>query len=700
MVLLDIFLKKDNNIFVNPNHNVMQYTWIPFYKEFANKLLHFQDNRRPLVEWIYANIDSIGYLHTKDKKQFTDLDPFTVIGTFNRSLSDEKRIKICSLFKQFLQIEAGVPSDFEGIPILSYTRNFFLPWDESAPEQPKIVENYWHLLKKALEGEPFKEEYDLAISQEGINNMVSMALFWINPDDYLSLDSTNRKLLNYHGIKVSASAKYDEYMEIVRKVRALTSNFPAFSKQAFNTFNSDRPNIWIWTKSDESYEPNTLAIGSSFQGIKDFQQFKSKEELRAACQKDKGNTDVALPNAYWKFMKEVKKGDIVVISKPISENNKYHREYYGWGVFETDLCRFDKNAYSPVIREVEWKETFSTPVKDYNIRNTIFFHKPNDENSINILRLLNITPTEIDTIKNNMEIDNTITQAADLIHKKGQIILQGAPGTGKTYITRSLAVYLCDESLPETREELMSRYKELEKDQRIGFTTFHQSMDYVEFVEGLKPVSKTDDMRFEVKHGIFRKICSHAEKDTLPHVLIVDEINRANISKVLGELITLIEWSKRKNNDDEYEVELPYSGEHFGVPNNLYIVGTMNTADRSLGYIDYAIRRRFAFYTLKSERDVIENADFMEANAKLLALKLFEKVSELIRKNINDDIDFDDVMVGHSYFLAKTTKDIRDNMHYEIVPLLLEYLRDGILREDKALKEEIINLPNQVQENE
>lgn len=290
--------------------------------------------------------------------------------------------------------------------------------------------------------------------------------------------------------------------------------------------------------------------------------------------------------------------------------------------------------------------------------------------------------------------DSIVKMAKKLLDNAGQIILQGAPGCGKTYVTTELAVYLCDGQVPASRAALKARYKELEAEGRIGFTTFHQSLDYEEFVEGMKPDTENADgeMRFVVKPGIFKRMCERASNDGGSHVLIIDEINRANISKVLGELITLIEKTKRIGAEDEFCVTLPYSGERFGVPQNLYIIGTMNTADRSLGYIDYAIRRRFAFLPLKSEWAVVR--EFYGDRGELMNRQheLYTRIRNLVKDHLNEDFLLDDVMIGHSYFLAATEDDYKLNLDYKIRPLLEEYLRDGILVEDGTVKDTIKNL--------
>ena len=186
------------------------------------------------------------------------------------------------------------------------------------------------------------------------------------------------------------------------------------------------------------------------------------------------------------------------------------------------------------------------------------------------------------------------------------------------------------------------------------------------------------------------------ENNKSPVVLIIDEINRGNISKIFGELITLLEVDKRKGKENEIEVILPYSKEKFSVPDNLYIIGTMNTADRSIGYIDYALRRRFAFISIKAYKSAIEKYynDNKNSDCKDKAINLFDDIKNLIDKNINEEFESDDIMIGHSYFMAQNFEELQNKLEYEIKPLLLEYFKDGILKlnKDKDLKDTINNL--------
>ena len=254
------------------------------------------------------------------------------------------------------------------------------------------------------------------------------------------------------------------------------------------------------------------------------------------------------------------------------------------------------------------------------------------------------------------------------------LILYGPPGTGKTWTTSRLAVEICKDlvqsDLEEDRQELMKAYKELVSEGRVVFTTFHQSIGYEEFVEGLRPVTDSvgqpsAGFRLEPCKGIFRDICDHAQSK--PHesfVLVIDEINRANVSKVFGELITLLEPDKRQGELSALTVKLPYSKEAFEVPSNLYVIGTMNTADRSIALLDTALRRRFEFeemmpdYTrLKRKVDRIHLGNLLEAINRRVEW-LFDR----------------DHQIGQSYFIqVKTLDDLDKVMRAKVIPLLAEY---------------------------
>lgn len=357
----------------------------------------------------------------------------------------------------------------------------------------------------------------------------------------------------------------------------------------------------------------------------------------------------------------------------------------------------------------------------------------------------------------------------EIFHPLNQI-LYGAPGTGKTYLTKRIAVEIIDghsfrDENDDDRKVVLERYKELSTSNQIHFTTFHQSISYEDFIEGIKPENVDDQIKYEVKDGIFKQISQYAlfknetnfneaynsllkeilekENDFLilktpknkqfrinvnsndnfnlftteninkqgtltkekllkqfngqrefngwegyvasvinylkekhqlkivestvekKFVLIIDEINRGNISSIFGELITLIEDDKRKGNKEEIEVILPYSHNKFSVPNNLYIIGTMNTADRSVEALDTALRRRFSFKEVPPNPELLEEVEYQDVNLVKMLSKINERIEVLIDK---------DHKIGHSYFFeVKNLEDLKLVLTDKIIPLLEEY---------------------------
>ena len=251
------------------------------------------------------------------------------------------------------------------------------------------------------------------------------------------------------------------------------------------------------------------------------------------------------------------------------------------------------------------------------------------------------------------------------------IILYGPPGTGKTYATVRRCVEICDGQAPEQDEESRVRYRTLRKKGRIEFVTFHQSYGYEEFVEGLRPdTSDTGGMRLDSEDGVLKRVAERARAEpTRAFVLVIDEINRANISKVLGELITLLEEDKREGAENELAVRLPYSKDSFTLPGNLHILGTMNTADRSIALLDTALRRRFEF------EEISPNADLLDGAAKRTGVDL-SQVLRTINKRLEYLVDRDH-LIGHAWFMnAQTREDVDNIMRRKIIPLIAEYFYD------------------------
>ncbi len=266
---------------------------------------------------------------------------------------------------------------------------------------------------------------------------------------------------------------------------------------------------------------------------------------------------------------------------------------------------------------------------------------------------------------------NTIS----ILKKKKNIILQGPPGVGKTFIARKLAYEIMQEV----------------KDTNIEMVQFHQSYSYEDFIQGLRPTKKGN---FDLKDGVFYSFCQKAlAHPKRPFFFIIDEINRGNLSKIFGELMMLIEADKR---DEKFALKLTYAEDEedrFYVPNNIYIIGTMNTADRSLAIVDYALRRRFAFVTLQPDFGV-NFRSFLDK--KGLSAEIIEHICSSLTKlntKIREDINLGEgFQIGHSYFCTFSNNEDenkwwRDILDFEIKPLLEEIWFDDLSKVSEIIKQ-------------
>ena len=257
-----------------------------------------------------------------------------------------------------------------------------------------------------------------------------------------------------------------------------------------------------------------------------------------------------------------------------------------------------------------------------------------------------------------------------LLKNKKNIILQGAPGVGKTFCAKRLAYSMMGE-----------------KDRsRIGVIQFHQNYSYEDFILGYKPAETSSG--FELKRGVFYKFCKKAENDPKrDYFFIIDEINRGNLSKIFGELLMLVE---NKYRGKEHKLTLAYSEEEFFVPENVYIIGMMNTADRSLAIIDYALRRRFSFFEMKPGYQTNGFRKYQKKLDNLLFNKLVSEVEKLNEKIAVDDSLGHGFEIGHSYFcdFKDVSKDyLKQIVDYDIIPMLREYWFDNLDEVKKWEKE-------------
>lgn len=281
------------------------------------------------------------------------------------------------------------------------------------------------------------------------------------------------------------------------------------------------------------------------------------------------------------------------------------------------------------------------------------------------------------------EVKNTKEEENDqLILPSVNTILYGPPGTGKTYNSVKYAVDTVDEYFNKDSSKkfknYVERFNELKAAGQIGFATFHQSYAYEEFIEGIKPFlgkrgvrRGRSDLNYKISDGVFKEFCNKAASDrSNKYVFIIDEINRGNISKIFGELITLIEDSKRAGENEAMSVTLPYSQEEFSVPKNVYILGTMNTADRSIALMDTALRRRFEFIEMMPKEELLTDIVIDNVNVKEMLETMNQRIEVLYDREHT---------LGHAFFIPLKNKEkatldqLASIFKNKIIPLLQEY---------------------------
>ena len=565
----------------------LRFKWTVFYEEMADKLLAFRNRRGELIAGIRTiseKVNCLSVLHDRDQKNGTkrpmqDICPFTVLGIFNRGITDANRKVIASELAGFLGVATPVPDSFEGIPVLNNQRSWFFGY--SYVRKPGDIEILWDVFAQAIlyaetgdeqTRSDFVSAYDKATHSYGVGWNLTMGLYWIRPWYYLTLDAQSQEYITKKlNIPIGMNGP---------KGRCNAEDYLAVLETLENKF------------QEENYPVHSFP------------------ELSLAA---------------WNFK--------------------------------------DGASITPIDTDLDDLEYEMGTISE-----------PEVENPYSASYALNDIVTDGSFIaKEKLE------QILQRLHTKQNLILQGPPGTGKTWLAKRLAY------------ALMGR----RDDSKLRAVQFHPNLSYEDFIRGWRPSGKGE---LTLVDGPFMEMVEAAKRDPeAKYVIVIEEINRGNPAQIFGEMLTLLETDKRNPSE---ALELSYrrgEGERVYIPDNLYVIGTMNIADRSLALVDLALRRRFAFIDLEPTLGKLWH-DWVNVQCGIdpLILNEIEQRMTALNDEISEDISLGpQFRVGHSYVtprpnsLSDAKEWFRQVVETEIGPLLDEYWFDA-LDKSRKVKERLL----------